>query len=541
MVDRNNGAAMSKGFRQSQSTLHTWSGLLLGWILFLVFLTGTLAFWREGLNRYMRPELARVEQPMRVLDGAQRFLARKAPDAKSWFIAMPNTQVPGAQVTWQPQPKKGERGGHRGGRGRRDNQALIGADGTLTTARDTRGGEFFYRFHFDLYYLPVIWSRWLVGFASVMMLVAILTGIVTHKKIFRDFFTLRRNKGQRSWLDGHNATAVLALPFHLMITYTGIVTLMALLMPWATVANYADETGLFTTLFPQAPVVKRTGRPAPLVPLSAIVREAEHRLGGPVGTIEVSEPGDMAASVTLHRTPASLLNTRAPAITYDGTTAMPIWQSPAPGGAAATAGAMVGLHAGRFADLGLRWIYFLCGVAGTVMVASGLVLWTVKRRERLPDPTHPHLGFRIVERLNVAVIGGFPLGIAGLFWANRLLPLALTDRSRWEVHVLFIIWGGAAILSFARRPTAVWPVLFGMTGVSLALLPVYNLFETQWNVVRSIAAGDLLPLGVDLTLLVFAAMFLRLARRVARYRPSTGLGRRGRTAAIPMPKMEAVA
>ena len=25
---------MSKGFRQSQSTLHTWSGLLLGWLLF---------------------------------------------------------------------------------------------------------------------------------------------------------------------------------------------------------------------------------------------------------------------------------------------------------------------------------------------------------------------------------------------------------------------------------------------------------------------------------------------------------------------------
>ena len=99
MVDRNDGAAMSQGFRQSQSTLHTWSGLLLGWVLFLVFLTGTLAFWREGLNRYMRPELARVEQPMRVLDGAQRFLAHKAPDAKTWFIAMPNAQVPGARRT----------------------------------------------------------------------------------------------------------------------------------------------------------------------------------------------------------------------------------------------------------------------------------------------------------------------------------------------------------------------------------------------------------------------------------------------------------
>ncbi|MET0374795.1 MAG: PepSY-associated TM helix domain-containing protein [Rhizorhabdus sp.] len=534
---------MSKSIRQSQSTLHTWSGLLLGWVLFLVFLTGTIAFWREALNRYMRPELARIEQPMRVLDGAQRFLARKAPDAKSWFIAMPNAAMPGAQVTWQPQPKKGEHGGRRGGggRGRRDNQALIGADGMPTHARDTRGGEFFYRFHFDLYYLPVIWSRWLVGVAAVMMLVAILTGIVTHKKIFRDFFTLRRHKGQRSWLDGHNATAVLALPFHLMITYTGIVTLMALLMPWASVANYADQTRMFADLFPEAPVVERTGRPAPILSLSAIAQDAERRLGGPIGTIQVSEPGDAAARVTFYRTPASLLNTRAPAITYDGTTATPVWRSPAPGGAAATAGVMIGLHAGRFADLLLRWVYFLCGIAGTLMVASGLVLWTVKRREKLPDPTRPHVGFRMVERLNVAVIGGFPLGIAGLFWANRLLPVAMPDRSRWEVHVLFLVWGAAFIPSLVGRPAKVWPMLFGLTGAALAALPIYNLLGTRWNAWTSLLAGDLLPLGIDATVIVFAIAFLWLARRVARYRPAVRATRRARAAAIPMSEMEVMA
>jgi hypothetical protein len=63
------------------------------------------------------------------------------------------------------------------------------------------------------------------------MLVAIVSGVITHRRIFADFFTFRRNKGQRSWLDAHNATAVLALPFHLMITYTGLITLMFMIMP----------------------------------------------------------------------------------------------------------------------------------------------------------------------------------------------------------------------------------------------------------------------------------------------------------------------
>ena len=526
---------MSKSFRQSQSFLHTWSGMLLGWVLFLVFVAGTIAFWREGMNRWTRPELARVEQPMRVLAGAQRFLKGKAPDAKSWFITMPTERTPGAQIFWQPQPREGE---PRRRRGRRDTQALIGADGLPATVRETRGGEFFYRFHFDLHYMPVIWARWLVGLATMMMLVAILSGIVTHKNIFKDFFTLRRGKGQRSWLDGHNASAVLALPFHLMITYTGLVTLMAMLMPWAVVANYSDEEKLFDALFPHAEEVKRTGRPAPLVDLTTLVRDAERRLGAPIGFIDVSEPGDAAARVNISQAPSSMLSSRTPRLTYDGTTGALLWQSPAPGGAAVTAGAMIGLHAGRFADYGLRWIYFLCGVAGSLMVASGLVLWTVKRREKLPDPARPHVGFWLVERLNVAVLAGFSLGIACMLWANRLLPVGMKDRAEWEVHTLFLAWGAALLLAIVRRPAPSWTALLGATGALLAVLPVYNMFATERGLLATLMSGDFVLAGVDLALLAFGIAFLATARRVAQHRPAAARTRTPQPAAAPLRELE---
>ena len=531
---------MTKGFRQSQAFLHTWSGLLLGWVLFLVFVAGTIAFWREGLNRWTRPELARVEQPMQVLAGAQRFLQGKAPDAKSWFIMMPSERTPGAQVSWRPQPKEGE-APRRRGRGRGDNQAVIDADGKPATVRATRGGEFFYRFHFDLHYMPVIWARWLIGFASMMMLVAILSGIVTHKKIFKDFFTLRRAKGQRSWLDGHNAVAVLGLPFHLMITYTGLVTLMAMLMPWAVVANYSDQQKMFDEMFPRVEEVERAGRAAPLVSLTDIVRDAERRFGGGVGYVEVSNPGDAAARINISRASSSMLSSRTPSLTYDGGTGAMLWQSPALGGAAETAGVMIGLHAGRYADYGLRWIYFLCGVAGSLMVASGMVLWTVKRREKLPDPTRPHFGFQLVERLNVAVIGGFPLGIAAMFWANRLMPTAMRGRSDWEVNVLFLVWGSALVLAVISRPKPAWTVLLGATGVLLALLPVYNIIATDRGIFASVLAGDWLLAGIDLALIAFGAAFVTIARRVARYQPKAKRPRAARTAtasSTPQPQLE---
>jgi hypothetical protein len=80
-----------------------------------------------------------------------------------------------------------------------------------------------------------------------------------HRRIFADFFTFRRNKGQRSWLDAHNATAVLALPFHL-ITYTGLITLMFMIMPWGVQSAYRDQGGekaFFEEVFRAAPDASR--------------------------------------------------------------------------------------------------------------------------------------------------------------------------------------------------------------------------------------------------------------------------------------------
>src|SRR3546814_5961750 len=96
----------------------------------------------------------------------------------------------------------------------------------LDEVRETRGGDFLYRLHYELHYMPRTVARWIVAFCTMFMLVAIISGIVTHKRIFKDFFTFRPRKGQRSWMDAHNVVAVLALPYHLMITYTGLVALI---------------------------------------------------------------------------------------------------------------------------------------------------------------------------------------------------------------------------------------------------------------------------------------------------------------------------
>ncbi|MEG3178395.1 PepSY-associated TM helix domain-containing protein [Sphingomonas sp. RB3P16] len=509
---------MSRGFRQSQATLHTWSGLLVGWVLFIVFVTGTAAYWREAINRWAQPELPRIESPARVLRGAQALLQREAPNAASWFITVPSTRSASGSVFWVPgadaPPKPGE------------TSALIDANGDKVVARATRGGDFFYRFHFDLHYVPYYVSRWIVGICAMVMLVAILSGIVTHKKIFRDFFTFRGRKGQRSWLDGHAAVAVLGLPFHLMITYTGLVTLMTLLMPWAAIANYTDPNSFAGFVYPQAPPVERAGRAAPLVDLATLLRDGERRLGAPVDVVSVTAPGDASARVTLSQAPRAGLSNFTPKLAYDGVTGRLLWASPRPGAAAVTAGAMIGLHSGRSADATIRWVYFLCGIGGSVMVASGLVLWIVKRREKLPDPAHPYFGFRLVERLNIGFVAGFPAAMVGFLWANRLLPLAMPARADAEVNAMFLLWGALLLHAFTRATRPAWVEQLALTAALLLALPLFDMLATGKGLPATIAAGDWTLAGVDLTLLGLGLGYAWAARSVWRHRPAQRRTRR---------------
>ena len=212
--------ARAPSLTQSMSGVHTWVGLLLGWALFAIFLTGTLAVFDKEIDWWMAPELTNQDQgPVVAANVAQRWLQANHPTSSSWNIALPTERSPRLAVSVDGQ-RRGE------------NTPLDAETGEPLAVRDTLGGAFFFHFHYTLH-LPRLLGVWVVGFAAMAMLVALVSGIIIHKKIFKDFFTFRPAKGQRSWLDGHNASAVLLLPFHLMITYTGLAIFCVLYMPAA--------------------------------------------------------------------------------------------------------------------------------------------------------------------------------------------------------------------------------------------------------------------------------------------------------------------
>jgi uncharacterized iron-regulated membrane protein len=510
---------MKNGFRQSMSWVHTWGGLSVGWILFFIFITGTTGYFDTEIDRWMKPELpAEHVSFTEAALVAQKRLEQKAPTANRWFISpSTNRDTPNLRIFWQNAPAE------KGGRGKNGSEILNSSSGEPVTARATGGGQALYRMHYSLHYLPNNVAYWIVGFCSMFMLVAIITGVVIHKKIFKDFFTFRPRKGQRSWLDMHNALSVTALPFHFMITYSGLLFFAFTYMPLIVSSSYGmgdeNERVFFDELFAEDKKVERTNTPTQLASLTAMIAIADEHWGkGQLRQIEILNPGDETARVKISQALSSPVRGSAELV-FNGANGELLDDKPAEGsGPAIVRDTFLGLHEGLFANAVLRWLYFLSGLLGTAMIATGMILWTVKRRpQQLKKLNGPDFGHRLVESLNLGTIVGLPIAIAAYFWANRLLPIDMAARENWEMHTLFLIWLIALLYPLARPLMRGWIEELWFAAAAFSLLPFLNALTTDRHLVNSIANHDWVFAGFDLTMLITGILFgcaaVKLQRR----------------------------
>ncbi len=525
---------MKAHLRQSMAWLHTWVGLTAGWVLFFVFVTGTAGYFQQEITRWMQPEQPADNRELagRVANGHMLSLAldrldKVAPAAASWRITLPHEALSprGWQplaIRWEDMPAPGRERGASGTEQLDPRTGAVQAHGL--EPRETYGGLGLYRMHYELRYMPFDWAVRIVGACTMLMLLAIVSGVITHKKIFRDFFTFRPDKGQRSWLDAHNAISVMALPFFLMITYSGLLFFLFLYMPAGRdllygagpMANKAYYDELLERGHEHQPVRR------PRADVAALVAQGEAQWGrGNVATVTIERTrGEAPAVVVARANHGSLDFFNPPKLRFHADTAAPLAEKPAAGGSARiTQVVTLNLHEGLFADIWGRWLFFVAGLLGCAMIGTGLVLWTVKRRRQhlaLDGAGHGHVGLRLVETLNVATIAGLPLAVAAYFWANRLLPVGMPGRADWEVHCLFAMWLATLFYALARPLGRAWVELFGLAGMAFAAVPALNALTTERHLGRSVAAGDWVFAGFDLAMLALALLLAAMARKVKR-------------------------
>lgn len=514
------------GIRQSMTWVHTWAGLTFGWLLFFVFFTGTAGYFDTEIDRWMQPELPPAETGRDDSTNAAMllgYLQQVAPNAEQWSLTLPSDRnQPFASVSWRDADVDA---GAITASGSRQLDAASGQP--LPTARATGGGQLLYQMHWRLHYLSRTYTDWIISAATLFMFVAIIAGVIIHKRLFKDFFTFRPGKGQRSWLDAHNVLSVIALPFHVMITYSGLLFLGFSFMPLVFSAYYASadnpRSEFYGDVFYTPGLTESAGEAAPLVSLDEVIARTEARWGeNRIRSLTIHHPGDRNARINVVENIDRTVANGAGELVFDGVDGELLQvahsaNSPAKG----IRDLLLGLHEGLFAWPMLRWLYFFAGLLGTGMVGTGLMLWVRKRRQQSARNGIPPRGLVLVEKLNVGTVAGLPVGVAAYFWANRLLPVDMAGRGDWEANAMFLAWLVMLLHAGVRRTDRAWREQFAVGAVAYAALPILNALTTDRHLLQSLPAGDWVFAGFDLTMLALGIACGWLAWRLRAPQPAS--------------------
>nr|WP_298128791.1 PepSY-associated TM helix domain-containing protein [uncultured Pseudoxanthomonas sp.] len=540
---------MMQSFRQAMAWLHTWFGLVLGFVLMAAFFFGALSVFDREIDRWAIPSTRFEPQPMPSYEKILRpAFERMQPlpatvDAMRPRVSGPmperfDTVVSWSAYTTHRDPVLQLFAGYEVPNAK-DPEEAIWADATIDPRDGTPlpndrlkvGSGFFYPMHYGL---TLDWKNlgiWIVGFSALMMLVALVTGVVMHRKIFREFFTFRPAKGGlRSVLDLHNLTGVVALPFHFFFAFTGLLIFAATYyFPVGHTQLHdlhdlhaeveARETGLPHT---------RAGVPAGLANVDAMVADAQRRWqaqdkAGDVGFLVLQHVGDANGYVSVYRAGTDRIALVGDGIHYKAATGELIHEDPAPSAAGRVAEFLTGLHLQHFRHWLLRWMYVLGGLLGAVCIATGFLFFVEKRKRQ--HARQGQQGARVVDALAVTTVTGMVLAALGILVANRLLPEDLPARGDWERYafwgtwllaMLHAAWRSAPVARGLANPA--WREQCTMIALLALAAVLLNWITTGDHLLRTIGAGYWPVAGVDLTLLaggVMAALTARLLKRRA--------------------------
>jgi uncharacterized iron-regulated membrane protein len=535
-------ANKTKTIRQSMALVHTWAGVMLGSVLMVVFLMGSLSVFDREIDRWMMPstrigsgqEQGAGQRPLSVERQIAPAVAALAKDHRQpvaqWSAFLPDARNPTAEVSLRLQD------------GREIRRYVNPHTATPVAEVGTLGAtSFFFPLHYSLQLSFAQLGYWIVGLAGMAMVWGLISGVVIHARIFQDFFTFRPAKQlQRSALDLHNLSGVLLLPFHLVITLSGLVVLFSIYFPAGMHALYPDDdTGFFNdalALYSRAPAplpvpVPPTQEVAALLPtasLDAMLAMAGKTWGqGQASFVRVYYPGNANSYVEVSRSTVDRVSFDQQTIYFDGASGRILKYQPLQP-AAAVQRYISGLHFAQFGHWPLRWLYFLAGLGACVMLGAGLIVWTEKRANK--HAQNGHGGARVVAALACFSTTSLILATLAMLAANRLLPAALPQRALMEALIFFAVWLGgglqAAVLLWhngqhGRHGSNAAPWLSQTWGIALlaALTPLLNWLTTGDLPWRTLSRGDYAVFGVDAMLLccaaiaVWAGLQLRDSRR----------------------------
>jgi uncharacterized iron-regulated membrane protein len=396
--------------------------------------------------------------------------------------------------------------------------------GAVIDVTDSHAGTgFIYPFHLSL---TIEWQNlgyWIVGLAALAMLILLVSGLFIHRKIVAEFFVFRpQRKARRATLDLHNLSSLLGLPFYFLMPFSGLLIFAFLYLPWGMAEPFGGKLGDATAAINgEYAVAEPTRRPAPMASVDAMKREAEAMWtaaeGVPVKTnlVRVFNKGDESAAVYFRYTfPKDRVILSEYVAVFDGPSGRVLHSFAKPPIGRASAWVQ-GAHFMQFEHWPLRWLYFVGGLGGCVMIATGMLFWLRSREGRL---VRTSLGYRTVEAMTIGGITGLVAATGAFFVANRLIPdeglAALGERADLEVGMFWLAWLAAFLHAAICRERAWAQHCAAIAALALGAV-ILNVLTTGDHLGATLAGGQLAVAGMDLLLLVAAGTALWAAFKLS--------------------------
>lgn len=363
---------------------HRSVALAIAALLYLTCLTGTLSVFFEEFQRWEQPSIEEYADytPAQIQTAIQGFQQRVSQVPETLWVVLPTEAVPRMHISGDGQ------------------EWFINRDGHLSVPPQEPWTTMLTKLHVQLH-LPQNIGLILVGILGVLLFGLIFSGLLSHPNIFKDAFRWRRGRQALTQVDLHNRLSIWALPFYLMISFTGaFIGLMGLFSFIAGAAFYDNNNeALLDDIYGSDPEISKVSVnlefDKALKNLKSIAPEASpiylaiQNLGTEKQYFEIAAtlPQRLIYSeIYRFHADGSLINHQQ---FSDGAVGRQIAYS------------VYRLHFGHYAGQWVKVIYGFLGLALSVICVSGINLWLARRKH--------------VSALNdlwVAIVWGLPLALA---------------------------------------------------------------------------------------------------------------------------------
>ncbi|OUR61724.1 hypothetical protein A9Q73_10875 [Bermanella sp. 47_1433_sub80_T6] len=433
---------MQQSTHKTLYNTHGWIGIISGILLFIVTFSGIPALFEEELSHWQSANNPVLNVQQQDLDKALLTAQAQGFDHSTFFI-QPASEVDGnIYIAHYPED---ETPAHIVKINPNNGQVLPEANSDMA--------ELLGHLHTDLH-LPHPWGRYLVGFAGMAMLLAIIAGIFIHLKWRKEFVMLRPKRSWRLLLtDQHKLLGLWSLPFTLILAFSGtILGLLGLISPILAVAAFNGDVPKATEAV-LGPVATITQEYAPSQSINDFVLKQRHDMPNiEMDFIFIDGLNDKGGFIKFSGNHKSKLS-NLESITYKLASGDQVHRGSfvEKGPFQRIFAAVTPLHYVLYGNGWLKLLYALSALAACGLIVSGNMLWLERRHGGKRNADHTKVAKNHwLGQLTLGTCGGLVVATTAVIAASQVLRIFNLGHQQvqWEQALFWGTWVGLIVLPF---------------------------------------------------------------------------------------------